>query len=306
MDRQNKDTLRPNDPQTLKKEFEKFSIEVFSQGKVPQRNEDAYFVSENTFCVIDGVTPKAQLEFVGKSGGEFASDLIANFLTTSPPNLTGEDLIDALTAHFQESFKGQGLLAAIEQDPRARPGAVLVCARIIDGKLIVTQVDDVGFRINGQQTYRSKDEVDVVTAAKRVRALEEAKAQNPALSDEELANIGRTAILPDLERQTIEIQNSPDHPLGYGAIDGRKVPRKFIKVFTFDLADVKTIEIFSDGYFKLAEKPTIESWEQAFAEVEELDPLKIGEYPSTKGSVGGQFTDDRTILIARFKNVRYS
>jgi len=88
---------------------------------------------------------------------------------------------------------------------------------------------------------------------------------------------------------------------GFGEIDGSSVPKKFIKAFKFELATIDTLEIFSDGYFKVAEKPTIDSWEEAFTEVEKIDPLKIGPYPSTKSSGSGHFTDDRTILIARFK-----
>jgi hypothetical protein len=38
-------------------------------------------------------------------------------------------------------------------------------------------------------------------------------------------------------------------------------------------------------------------WEAAFAEVERVDPEKIGRYPSVKGSSARMHTDDRTVVI---------
>jgi hypothetical protein len=41
----------------------------------------------------------------------------------------------------------------------------------------------------------------------------------------------------------------------------------------------------------------LSDWEAAFAEVERVDPEKIGRYPSVKGSGVGMNTDDRTVVI---------
>jgi hypothetical protein len=40
----------------------------------------------------------------------------------------------------------------------------------------------------------------------------------------------------------------------------------------------------------------VDAWEESFAAVERDDPHKIGRWPSTKGSMRGSWTDDRTYL----------
>jgi hypothetical protein len=67
------------------------------------------------------------------------------------------------------------------------------------------------------------------------------------------------------------------------------------------LQDVETIELFSDGYFKLGEEFGVASWEAAFAEVEAEDFHKIDRYMSTKGTTDVMLTDDRTYLGVRLK-----
>jgi hypothetical protein len=41
-----------------------------------------------------------------------------------------------------------------------------------------------------------------------------------------------------------------------------------------------------------------DDWEEAFAEVERVDPEKIARYPAVKGSTARMNTDDRTVVIA--------
>jgi hypothetical protein len=43
----------------------------------------------------------------------------------------------------------------------------------------------------------------------------------------------------------------------------------------------------------------LRNWEAAFAEVESVDPEKVGRHPSVKGSAARMRTDDRTVLIVR-------
>lgn len=96
-------------------------------------------------------------------------------------------------------------------------------------------------------------------------------------------------------------QNVTDPVLGYGGIDGFPVPARYVETRSYALADVETIELFSDGYFKLGAQFGIASWEVAFAEVEAEDVHKIGRYMSTKGTTASQLTDDRSYLGVRLK-----
>lgn len=98
-----------------------------------------------------------------------------------------------------------------------------------------------------------------------------------------------------------KFQNVTEPVLGYGGIDGFTVPSRFVETRSYALADIETIELFSDGYFKPGTGFGVASWEAAFQEVEAEDFHKIGRYMSTKGTTSTQLTDDRTYLGVRLK-----
>jgi hypothetical protein len=56
------------------------------------------------------------------------------------------------------------------------------------------------------------------------------------------------------------------------------------------------LELFTDGYFAQPDGFGVIAWEAAADEVERVDPFKIGNYPSVKGSLGNIRTDDRTYV----------
>jgi hypothetical protein len=98
-----------------------------------------------------------------------------------------------------------------------------------------------------------------------------------------------------------DFQNVTEPVLGYGGLDGFPVPERFVESRSYALADVHTIELFSDGYFKLGAEFGIRSWEQGFREVESEDLHKIGRYMSTKGTTEIALTDDRSYLGVRLR-----
>jgi hypothetical protein len=96
-------------------------------------------------------------------------------------------------------------------------------------------------------------------------------------------------------------QNVTEPVLGYGGLDGFFVPERYIETRSYRLADIETIELYSDGYFRPGDAFGVESWEKAFRDVEAEDPHKIGRYLSTKGTTELALTDDRTYLGVRLK-----
>jgi hypothetical protein len=94
-------------------------------------------------------------------------------------------------------------------------------------------------------------------------------------------------------------QNDASTVLGYPCLDGFEVPEALIRIERLPRAGIKTVEIFSDGYFKPGAAFGVASWEQAFAEAERDDPAKIRLYPSPKGSTPSAWADDRTYLGVR-------
>ena len=91
--------------------------------------------------------------------------------------------------------------------------------------------------------------------------------------------------------------NNTTSLLCYAVLDGFEIPMPLVQVFDRPRAAVRSIELFTDGYFTPGATPALDDWEEAFAEVERIDPEKIDRYPSVKGSSARMRTDDRTVVI---------
>lgn len=291
------------------KQFSRFSVEAFTQGKTakdkskPQKNEDRWVATPHYLAVIDGATANPPIIIDGLTSGEYASATIADIVKKTPPGLSGQELIDTITDQFQKSLQQlpKETTQALRENPHAKPYASLAIAMLGTEEIKITQLGDVSFRINGRRIYSNPKEIDDIHAKQRITAIKNAQKIHPRLKLPELLEIGKNAILHSLRRQVQDLQNNSSHPLGYGVIDGSPVNGKYAQNYTLIAKGVQTLELFSDGYFKPGEKPKIKSWEKAFREVEKEDPYKIGKYPSVKGSTKEMHTDDRTILIAKFK-----
>ena len=91
--------------------------------------------------------------------------------------------------------------------------------------------------------------------------------------------------------------NNTISPLSYTVLDGFEIPLSSVQVFDRPRTALRTIELYTDGYVKPGASAALHEWEAAFAEVERIDPEKIGAYASVKGSSARMNTDDRTIVI---------
>lgn len=87
--------------------------------------------------------------------------------------------------------------------------------------------------------------------------------------------------------------------LGYSGLDGFAVPDVMIHQATLARASVRTIELFTDGYFDRAEGFGVAAWEAMFDRIEREDAAKIGRYRSVKGSHPGYNADDRSYIGVR-------
>jgi len=137
---------------------------------------------------------------------------------------------------------------------------------------------------------------DVVAVIEQ-RALAACRAHLPNVPEHELLLL----IQHGIAHGQGKFQNITDPVLGYGGIDGFSVPNRYVETRSYALADIETIELFSDGYFKPGSGFGVASWEAAFDEVEAEDIHKIGRYMSTKGTTSSQLTDDRSYLGVRLK-----
>jgi len=285
-----------------RKKLDGFYIEALSIGKHknnPELNEDGFVATSHTFAVIDGSAPRTPVKFLGSSSAQFATNVLKKVLATTPPSLNGSELVTVITGRLNEDVDKVGARDTITQTPEARPAALFTVARIHNGKLVITALGDIHCRVNGQMVHTDRIITEDLMIEKRIAAMNKAALQNQTFSDDEFRTLGRAAIDEDLKTQVRSYFNNPDDPLGLGIIDGEDVSKKFIRTYQFDLPDVQTLEIFSDGYYVIPEEPSIDAFEQAFSEAEREDPLRWKKYPAVKASTPDQFSDDRTILIAK-------
>ncbi|MHA1524244.1 MAG: hypothetical protein ACTSY1_07525 [Alphaproteobacteria bacterium] len=95
----------------------------------------------------------------------------------------------------------------------------------------------------------------------------------------------------------LRFQNIDDHPLGYAVINGQATRGPDFQSFTRDKVDVHLFELFSDGYLSVPTASTALAWEQEFSRIEREDPSKTHHCAAIKGSMDGEFSDDRSVLI---------
>lgn len=130
-------------------------------------------------------------------------------------------------------------------------------------------------------------------ATLRARCLERCQARFPKVPLRDIETLLDGGVIAGQTR----FQNNTVSPLSYAVLDGFDVPASLIQVIDRDRAALRSIELFTDGYFKLGGTPDVAAWEAAFQEVETIDPEKIDRYPSVKGTVGRVRADDRTVVI---------
>ncbi len=89
------------------------------------------------------------------------------------------------------------------------------------------------------------------------------------------------------------------NPGGFDAmvLDGVSDAQPVVRLLDVPVGDIETLELSSDGYPTQPVTADIAAWEQSLAEADRIDPDRIGLHASTKGRVGKNFGDDRSILI---------
>lgn len=255
-------------------------VQTFSKGKIDNRNEDYFDYNEKCFAIADGATDKSGRKYDNKTGGELVSRIVVKECLST--DLNGSELVNHLNNKIKELYSELKILDKIK-DPKYRFTSGFICVRLVKDKIIITYLGDLGFRINGAKIYQETKQIDIDNSEERSKYIRETNDVKGS----------RNHIMPLLLKQ-FEYQKNSQDPLGYGVIDGTKTPSKFVKTFEYNVDKVKTIELFSDGYFDAPQEISIEAWEKVFEKVEKDDPDKWKKYKSTKSK------DDRTIAIIEF------
>ena len=126
---------------------------------------------------------------------------------------------------------------------------------------------------------------------------------------EELLQPDALACIPDMVRCGISggqypFANQPGHSLAYASLDGTVTRGPDMRHFSRPLAQLQSIELFTDGYMSC---PTggisVQDWEANFFQAEAQDPHKIAQYAGVKGSTEAYFSDDRSVLVLSFEQL---
>ena len=116
-----------------------------------------------------------------------------------------------------------------------------------------------------------------------------------------ISEIVRDFLLLGIRRQD-RFSNRDENILCYDIVSSRKpILGQWVEEF-IPKREVKTIEIFSDGYASYPEDVSIVAWEKEFSRCDEVDFHRIDEFAAVKGSTSSEFFDDRTVIVVDTPN----
>ncbi len=259
-------------------------IEQFTCGKYTDNHysEDRLVIGENCYGVIDG--------FRGPDYRDtnFIQDSVERariLLMAVNEQTTLIDLVGALTNMIAERKKHYN-----HANMKYTGGFSFTCYSFPHQQ--IWRVGDCQFRF-GKKTYLNETEIEIISARQRAVNLHSLLLENPDIKTLMASKAYEHSFAPFF-KPLLDFANHENHPLGFGEINGFKVPRKFIE--TIDVPDsIGEIIIASDGYPLL--KDTLEESETTLAKLLTQDPLCISENIASKGLTLDQVSfDDRTYL----------
>ena len=267
-------------------------VETFVESKSADRAcEDLVVTTSDFAAVIDGATDETGTLYAGKTGGLLAAETLASAIDQLSPGSTARDFADRLTAALR--------LAARQADHHegssARwPSASLVCLSFARHE--IWRIGDCSFLVDGEPNIGTK-RVDDAAYGFRAAVNASLLAAGTPLDEILRSDPGAQFARPLFDRQ----QHLTNHegPWGYGCINGRSVPDRFVEVFPL-APDVEEVVLASDGFPDL--RTTLEASEIRLRELLEIDPAAIAALWAVGKALrpGANSFDDRAYLrVAR-------
>ena len=269
-------------------------------GKNPKKKpEDGIVVTDNFIAVIDGSTSKAT-ERVSRwySNGRLCMKVISRFIRKAPANITVDAFLKGVTEAVRKKYSSKRIDFYAEHPEERITASCIVYSRLQRQLWIIGDcqclVGKSGCKDDEYEFFDNPKPYESVLANARAevarKLLDSGEVTTESLRRDDVA---RASVIPQM------IESMKRQNIDYSVVDGFKIPRQKVKVFTFDF-EPWTIVMASDGYPIL--RPTLSASESALAEQCEKDPLNIGLNPSshfmaTKAFAEG-FTsfDDRTYI----------
>ncbi|HEY7950049.1 MAG TPA: hypothetical protein VID51_04350 [Solirubrobacterales bacterium] len=267
-------------------------IETFIASKTgdPSTCEDLIVECDGFLAVFDGATDKTEASYDGMAGGRFAVRSLERTLDHVAGDIKAAACVKAMTEDLRRAIAEHGPSEAPDDNPSA---SVLIFSA---ARSEVWRVGDCSW-MRGSEYFRGGKEIDGIVAAARAALLHALLDGGASVEELRDRDPGRAMLMPLLEQQ-FRFRNSSNGSaqLGFGALDGKPVPERFVEVVKVKPGD--EIVFATDGYPEL--QPTLEQSEEALAQDLASDPLRIGRYKSTKAvKPGAASFDDRA--FARFR-----
>lgn len=312
------------------------NIEAFSRSKYKNSSkpgDDVILIEPDTLlAVFDGATDPTGAFYNGESSGRIAARSAAQ--ATSRLAASGK-LISASSREIFQALSDAVRDAAIERNIAHPPSTTAAIVTSAGDHLRLLALGDTGIRINGEIIYQHHKLIDTVSTAARIAvhgilsgrmdnsddaematrkvifdgldaAVESGRLTAEDASSAIAAAVSAAGTSPEIAatflkggiRTQFHYANSTQ-PLGYASINGKDIIADGITDVLLPKTEVRSIEIFSDGYVSI---PTggvqVGDWEAEFERVEAADFHKTGAFPAVKGSTSAESCDDRTMLCA--------
>jgi hypothetical protein len=262
---------------------------LVSKSGDPQKCED--FIANGTAwaVVCDGATDKSGLDFHGETGGRLVARIVGETVASARSGETASDLVERINSAVRDALGPRVADLSVNDLP--------TCSFVAfdKGTGRVVRVGDVSWRTAAREFVGGKriDEIhsDMRSAYLRMMMLEGAEREELLERDP-----GRAVILPGLRLQGFLRNNEHADDLGFGAIDGRPVPSRYVETWLLD--GEREIAIASDGYPRIL--MSLDENEQYLDQDLLDDPLRIGKHRTTKGVRPGHVSfDDRAFVRLR-------
>lgn len=297
-------------------------------------NDDTVLILPGVLGVFDGATSPQKKGPVGRSSGRLASQAAAQAVARLALD---DDLMTLPPATIFAAISARIRAANQSQNMEGKPSTTMALAVFGATELRLLLVGDSSIRLNGaqmvqrtkpiddvsthsrlavhailSQRHENPDQVEALTRLVTFEGYDEAVQQN-ILTAPEVARI-RDALVaefagltdPDTLRGFLDkgirsqflLANRTDHPMGFSTLNTDETSLADIIDKRIPLAEVSSMEIFSDGYFLIPEQVSIAAWEEAFARTEAEDFQKLHRFANVKGSTSTEFADDRSVIVA--------
>ena len=261
--------------------------------------EDGIVVTDNFIAVIDGSTSKAS-ERVSRwySNGRLCMKVISRFIRKAPADITVDAFLKGVTQAVRRKYSSKRIDFYAQHPEERITASCIIYSRLQRQLWIIGDcqclVGKTGCADSEYEFFDNPKPYEPVVANARATKARQLLSSGEATIESLLReDVARKSVIP-MMLESMKRQN-----IDYAVVDGFKIPRQKVKVFTFDF-ESWTIVLASDGYPVL--RPTLAQSEAALAEQRANDPLNIGANPSapfvaTKAfSEGFTSFDDRSYI----------